>query len=222
MSDGILAAVETPATPAPVADKTAPVVAEAAVAPAAVKAAADGAILAQEGEAKPDATPGDQAKAETAPVADIEVKLPEGVEADPVLMDALKKSGLKSEGAQSLVDAFVASQTKAQEAARVAWEQRKTEWVATVKKDEEMGGAKFSETVAVANRALSKYGTPELRQLLQDTGLNSHPEVARLFSRIGRTLAEDKIAGTTVLGNGNIQSEESVLRSLYPSMFKKE
>jgi hypothetical protein len=221
MSDGILADA-APAVAAAPADKTAPVVSEAAVAPAAAQPAADGAILAspQEG-AKPDVAEGAQAKADTTP-ANIEVKLPEGVEADPDLMSALKKSGLKSEAAQGLVDAFMASQTKAQESARVAWEARKTEWVNAVKKDEELGGAKFSETVTVANRALAKYGTPELRQLLQDSGLNSHPEVARLFARVGRGLMEDSIAGTAVNGSGNTASEESVLRARFPTMFKKE
>jgi hypothetical protein len=221
MSDGILADA-APAVAAAPADKTAPVVSEAAVAPAAAKPAADGTILAHEGT-KPDASEGAQAKADTTP-ADIEVKLPEGVEADPDLMSALKsvakEAGLKGEYAQKLADAYVAAQSKAQESARVAWEARKTEWVDTVKKDAELGGAKFAETVTVANRALAKYGTPELRQLLQDSGLNSHPEVARLFARVGRTLMEDSIAGTSNVGTGsNANSEESVLRSLFPSSY---
>lgn len=173
---------------------------------------------------EPKPTTGEQAKANTPPAPDIEVKLPEGVEADPVLMDALKgvakEAGLKGEHAQKLADAYIAAQTKAQEGMKAAWETRKQEWISSVKNDEEIGGAKFGESVKIANRALDKYGSKELRQMLEDTGLNNHPEVARLFTRIGRTLMEDSIAGTGVGPTGNTSSEESVLRSMYPTMFK--
>lgn len=220
MADGILAAAPTeaaPATPNPAATE-----APKAEAPTGSTTQPQGILAAAEAEPKP--TEGAQAKADTPPAPDIEVKLPEGVDADPDLMAALKgvakESGLKGEQAQKLADAYVAAQQKAQEKLRTEWETRKQDWIATVKKDEELGGSKFNETIKVANRALEKFATPGLRQILEDSGLNNHPEVARLFARIGRTLAEDTIAGQS--GNrSEQQSDDSVLRSLYPTMFKE-
>lgn len=222
MTDGIMAAAApVEAAPAPETPAT-PAAAPAAAAPAEVTPS--GILPGAAEEPKP--TEGEQAKADTPPPADIEVKLPEGVEADPILMDALKgvakEAGLKGEHAQKLADAYIAAQAKAEERMKSAWETRKQEWISTVKKDEEIGGAKLKESVTLANRALDKYASKELRQLLEDTGLNNNPEVARLFTRIGRTLSEDSIAGTAANPTGNAANEESVLRSLYPSMFKKE
>lgn len=218
MTDGILAAAPVEAAPAPEAP------APAAPTPVEAKGAEGTPTgILPEAVTEPKPTEGEQAKAETPPAPDIEVKLPEGVEADPILMDALKgvakEAGLKGEQAQKLADAYAAAQQKAQEQMRSAWETRKQEWISNVKKDEEIGGNKLNESVKVANRALDKFGSKELRQVLEDTGLNNHPEVARLFVRIGRTLMEDSIAGSAANPTGNTSNEESVLRSLYPTMF---
>lgn len=44
----------------------------------------------------------------------------------------------------------------------------------------------FSEQdIGVAKQALNRYATPELKALLNATGLGSHPEVVALFTRIG-------------------------------------
>lgn len=79
--------------------------------------------------------------------------------------------------------------------------------------DREIGGARFEENVAYATRAIEKFSTPGLLEVLSSTGFGSHPEVVRFCARIGRALAEKPMA----------QGEErpragSLAELMYPSM----
>lgn len=52
--------------------------------------------------------------------------------------------------------------------------------------------------LAIAKKALDTYGTPEIRQLLETTGLGNNPEMIRFFWRVGKTLTEDgTVTGST-------------------------
>ena len=73
--------------------------------------------------------------------------------------------------------------------------------------------------MATARRAIERFGTPALRQLLNETGLGNHPEMVRLAVRVGRALAEDSVAGARAAPQAT-QSEDAVLAVLYPSMRK--
>lgn len=176
----------------------------------------------QQGD-KPQAEAGAQAKATTPPEPEIAVKLPDGVEADTellgVLKDVAKVSGLKSEHAQKLADAYAAAQSRADEKARVGWEQQQKVWVETLKTDVDFGGTKFDGNVKAAQKAIERFGSPQLRELFNTTGLGNHPELVKFAIRIGKALAEDSIAGTQQSNPKG--SEEQMLRQLYPSMFKE-
>jgi hypothetical protein len=67
------------------------------------------------------------------------------------------------------------------------------DWPEAVKKDEELGGKNFQESVEVSKRALEALGTPELKELLNESGYGNHPEVVRFFSRLGRKMQDDKL-----------------------------
>lgn len=183
--------------------------------PAATEAPAKQEQKAQEGT-KPDATEG-QAKADAAPPA-IEVQLPDGVEANPSLVEALKVAAKDSKSAQALVDAYVGALKAADEKARVDWEQKQTAWVEEVRADKELGGGNFDASVRAANKAIERFGSAELRQFLEETGLGNHPQLVRFAARIGRAFAEDSVAGTSAT---KPTDAEDPLRKLYPSHFKE-
>jgi hypothetical protein len=61
-----------------------------------------------------------------------------------------------------------------------------------------MGGAKHEENLALANKAIDAFGTPELRTFLDESGLGNHPELLRAFHKAGSAISEDQL----VLGNG--------------------
>jgi hypothetical protein len=60
-----------------------------------------------------------------------------------------------------------------------------------VKTDKELGGTALDGNIRLAQSALTKFGTPELRAALDTTGMGNHPEVVRVFTRIGKAMAED-------------------------------
>lgn len=174
-------------------------------------------------EAKPSTTASEPAKATTPPAEEISVKLPDGVEADPELLGALKDvakvSGLKGEQAQKLADAYVAAQKRSEDNARVGWEQQQKAWVESLKSDADFGGQRFDGNVKSAQKAIERFGSPQLRELFNATGLGNHPELVKFAIRVGQALAEDSIAGTQQSNPKG--SEETFLRQLYPSMFKE-
>jgi hypothetical protein len=74
---------------------------------------------------------------------------------------------------------------KTYEAAREA---QRDAWADAAQSDPEIGGAAFQRELDYAHQALKVYGTPELHEALESTGLGNHPELIRLLSKIGRSL----------------------------------
>jgi hypothetical protein len=68
------------------------------------------------------------------------------------------------------------------------------EWGKASAADKEFGGEAYEANKAVMGKALDTFGTPELRKILADSGLQGHPEFARLLYRVGKAVSEDKLA----------------------------
>jgi len=73
------------------------------------------------------------------------------------------------------------------------------DWQAKAAADTEYGGEKFAENRAIAAKGLDMFGTPALREILKESGLENHPEFFRVFFRVGKAVSEDKFVrgGTT-------------------------
>lgn len=108
--------------------------------------------------------------------------------------------------AQKVADATKGAQT--------AFENQVSEWETLARKDKDIGGDKFSENVAIAVKGLEKFGSPELKALLNQTGLGSHPEVIKAFHRVGKLVSDAGISGEARPGAGN------TLAARYPSSAK--
>lgn len=141
------------------------------------------------------------------------LKLPDDVTVDAKTFDEFKALAtelkLPNLSAQKLLDMHVALQRQAAE----SWATQATGWVDAVKTDKELGGAKFDETKANAARAMTQFGSPELRKLLVETGLGNHPEMVRAFARIGREHADD----TLVTGHLGAVSEMDRYKAMFPN-----
>jgi hypothetical protein len=123
-----------------------------------------------------------------------ELALPEGMTLDEATFAAaepvLRELGLNNEQATKL--ASVIAEVRASEAE--AFVQQVQEWGKTTQADPEIGGKALEATLTEGRKALAKHGTPELRALLDNTGLGNHPEVVRFFARVGKTiLTEDSV-----------------------------
>lgn len=144
-----------------------------------------------------------------------EFKAPEGTQFDDAVLGAFsevaKELNLPQDQAQKVLDkmapVIAARQAEQFQAARA-------EWGEAAKTDKEFGGEKLTENLGVAKKALDTFATPELRALLDASGLGNHPEVIRVFYRAGKAISEDRFVG----GKQGQQAQQSVAQRMYPNM----
>lgn len=99
-----------------------------------------------------------------------------------------KELGLSQENAQKMLAAMVPT---ARQYLVDDLKAKSREWASLSEKDPEIGGANFKANVGVANSALKQFATPEFTALLRGSGLGAHPEVVRVFYRIGKAMQQD-------------------------------
>ena len=162
----------------------------------------DGAGNSDEGQGEGDA--GGEGT-QTPPDTYADFNMPEGVQLDESTLAEVnplfKELELNQDQAQKVVD-FYANKIQAGSQKQVEdFNQLMSDWREQSKNDSEFGGDKYDENVKIAQSAITKFGTPELKQLLNDHGVGNHPEMVRFMVNVGRTLPED-IPG----GNGNAPS----------------
>ena len=137
-----------------------------------------------------EAAPADQAAVDYS-----DLSVGEGYELDTEVFDQFKgvlsEIGAPKEVAQKFLDLQSALEAKREEAYQAALVKQSQDWEAAVKADKELGGANFEKTQALGVKAIEAYGTPELKQLLNDSGLGNHPELVKFCHRVGQKLTED-------------------------------
>lgn len=106
--------------------------------------------------------------------------------------EVAKELDLSQDAAQKILDRMAPTMAQRQQA---QIEAIRNEWVAAAKSDSEFGGDKLSENLSVARKALDQFGTPELRALLNESGLGNHPEIIRMMYRAGKAISEDTYVG---------------------------
>lgn len=137
-----------------------------------------------------------------------DIKLPEGSKLDPSFLakfsELSKAKGLSNEEAQKELSDASAFAENIQEGSVKLYEQAqadklKTEresWLEQAKKDPEIGGEKFNESLIYARRAIAKINDPDLVKILNSSGLGDHPAFIRSFAKLGRGIADDKAVTT--------------------------
>lgn len=101
---------------------------------------------------------------------------------------AARELGLSQENAQKILSTVVPT---AREYLVKDLAVKTKEWASLTAKDPEIGGANFEANKGIAKQAYAHFTTPELRAILTGSGLGNHPEVVRLFYRIGKTMQQD-------------------------------
>ena len=61
--------------------------------------------------------------------------------------------------------------------------------------DREIGGANLIRNMRTANAAYTRFADNDVQQILQETGLNCHPKIVKMFLNIGRQMQNDDIYG---------------------------
>lgn len=211
-ADGGAAPAAASADPAPAGDNPQPV-ADGKGGEASNQQSEQGAEPSEGGkpdaEGKPDGS--QEQKPEGAPDK-YEFSAGEGVELDSAALadfePVARELNLTNEQAQKLVDAYPKILEGVQQRQTEAWQAQTEEWAATVKADKEIGGDKLTANIGVAQRALDQFGTPELKEYLNATGLGNHPDLVKTFVKIGKAMSED---GMVSGGNTGQRSAAEVL-----------
>lgn len=162
---------------------------------------------------KPAEKPGDKEQKQEGAPEKYEFQAAEGVELDtealkdfePVARDL----NLTNEQAQKLVDAYPKILAGVQQRQAEAWQAQTEQWAADVKADKEIGGDKLTANLSAAQRALDLFGTPELKEYLNTTGLGNHPDLVKTFVKIGKAMSEDGMV------DGSNQGQRSAAEVLY-------
>ncbi|MDR0250194.1 MAG: protease [Burkholderiales bacterium] len=142
-------------------------------------------------------------------------KAPEGVVLGDEIMTAYgevaKELKLSQENAQKVLDKVAPLIAKEQ---AQAIETTVDGWRESSKADKEFGGDKLGENLAIAKKGLDAYATPELRAMLNQSGLGDHPEVIRLFWKLGQTVKEDTFIGGTSVPAKETTMEERMFKDV--------
>ena len=146
-----------------------------------------------------------------------ELQLPEGFSLDPQVMTEFEPvlRELNLDNAQASKLAGLYGQLRQSEAA--AYGETVQEWGKQAAADPEIGGKAFTENVELARSALATHGSPELKGLLDSTGLGNHPEVIRFFARVGKTIQKEDGVVKADRSGGSRASAASVLFDKTPS-----
>lgn len=125
-----------------------------------------------------------------------EFKPAEGQELDTAALEQFepiaRELNLTNEQAQKMVDLYgtkIMPMVQKQQAE--AWQKQTEGWAETVKADKEIGGDKLTANLSAAQRALDQFGSPELKEYLNATGLGNHPDLVKTFVKIGKAMSED-------------------------------
>lgn len=143
------------------------------------------------------AEPGDGEGQESPPEPWADFALPEGVDVDAATLDGFKdvarELGLSQDAAQRLLS-FEAERIRSlNEAAAAKHLEQVDAWASTARADRDYGGEAFEQNVAVARGAVERFAPEPVKELLDQTGLGSHPEIIRMFWTIGRAIRPDGI-----------------------------
>jgi len=139
--------------------------------------------------------------------------VPEGVTLDKTATDDFsalaKELKLDQATAQKVADVGIKMAQRQQE----VFENTKAAWAEQTRADKEFGGDKFDQNMAVALKAIDAFGTPELKELLNVSGLGNHPAVIKFCFKAGKAISPDGFVAGTPASAGTDPA-----KTMFPSM----
>lgn len=172
----------------------------------------------KEGEGGTKETDPDAGKA--APV-DYKLALPKDSLLEPSVIDEIvsyaKEQGLSNEAAQTLVEREHKAVARHEEAKDKEVEEIRKGWKEDTKADKELGGDNLNKSSETALRVIDRFATKGFKTMLSDTGFGDHPEVVRIFKRIGDTMTDDQFVMAKAQTGNQEKSDADVLYGEAPA-----
>lgn len=136
-------------------------------------------------------------------------------------MDGWLKANPQATAREALAEAAARQARVAgegQQAYAAQRDQQLEAWGAELKADKEFGGEKFDANLATAIKGVEAVGSPELRQLLDESGMGSHPAIVRAFLKVGQLVADAPFA----TGAQPPQQAKDLGARMYPNMQQRK
>ncbi len=113
--------------------------------------------------------------------------------------------------AQALRQWLSLEETRLQTAVQEKAAQQKQQLEQWAQQTQQAFGTRWQEEVSKAVRAADVFGGPQLRALLEETGLGNHPVMVRTFHTVAMHLSEDNTPG----GVSNAPTDKTFAQALY-------
>lgn len=162
----------------------------------------------------------------TLPPETYELTAPDGMTIDDALLaevtPVFKELGLSNDAANKLMPLASTFAERLFTAQTDAHKAMTADWAKEAKADKDLGGANWGETESLVAKALDQFGAAEgsdFRKLLDDTGLGNHPEMIRMFRKIGERLGE---GGDFVRPDAAAAIKQDRTAIMYPNDVPKE
>lgn len=149
-----------------------------------------------------------------------ELKPPEGMTLDEAQFQAFepvfRKHNLSQEAVQEIVDLYAGQRKAETEAASTAIKTQADAWGKDLAAHPDLGGKNLAETTRVALSAMSRFGSDDLRFLLNGTGLGNHPVVVEFFHKVGKAMAEDGNFATGRIKGAGAKEDQPFYKDMNP------
>jgi len=158
-------------------------------------------------------TPATDKPAEAVVPEAYEFAMPEGITLDKTASDEFsavaKELKLDQATAQKVADVGIKMAQRQQE----VFETTKAAWAEQSRTDKDIGGDNFDQNMAVALKTLNTFGSPELKDVLNASGLGNHPAVIKLLVKAGKAISDDGFVSGSPKG-----AETDMAKKMFPSM----
>lgn len=142
-----------------------------------------------------------------------EFPMPEGITLDKAAFDEFsavaKELKLDQATARKVADVGIKMAQRQHE----VFETTKAAWAEQSRTDKEIGGDNFDQNMAVALKTLNAFGSPELKDVLNVSGLGNHRAVIRLLVNVGKVISDDGFVTGSPKG-----AETDMAKKMFPSM----
>lgn len=151
-----------------------------------------------------------------------QVELPENYCYDEKLLnefnDLASKYNLSQKSANELMSMAVKLSKLASENYSLAMAEQSRQQIENYRRmlnsDREIGGSRLLNVINTANIAYSEFADSEVQKILNESGLNCHPKIVKMFYNIGKRMQNDSVWGS----NSPAILKESREDILFPTM----
>jgi len=112
--------------------------------------------------------------------------------------------GLTQRQAEALLDKIAEGNQMAQQQGQENIEKAEADAQASLTRE---WGQQYNQNLDYARRAFGRFASPEALSVMEETGLGNHPEILKLFAKVGEQLSEEQMLPGNPRGSGMAPGE---------------